>query len=89
MKFMRTWACHLVMLALLGVVPVAIAQSAINAEAQTAAKPNVIENLVVNKAGGNTILKIGLQQALTTTPANFVIANPTRIVFDFPATENG
>jgi type IV pilus assembly protein PilQ len=97
MKFMRTWACHLVMLALLGVIPVAIAQSAIKAEAQsaikteaqTAAKPNVIENLVVNKAGGNTILKIGLQQALTTTPANFVIANPARIVFDFPATENG
>ncbi|MHB1359303.1 MAG: type IV pilus secretin PilQ [Rhodocyclaceae bacterium] len=97
MKFMRTWTCHLVMLALLAVIPVAIAQSAIKAEAQsaikaeaqTAAKPNVIENLVVNKAGGNTILKIGLQQALTATPANFVIANPARIVFDFPATENG
>lgn len=97
MKIMRTWARHLAILALLAVIPVAIAQSAIKAEAQsaikaeaqTAAKPNVIENLVVNKAGGNTILKIGLQQALTATPANFVIANPARIVFDFPATENG
>lgn len=89
MKFMRTWTCHLVMLALLAVIPVANAQSAIKADAQTTAKPNVIENLVVNKAGGNTILRIGLQQALTATPANFVIANPARIVFDFPATENG
>lgn len=89
MKFMRTWTSHLVMLALLAVIPVAIAQSAIKAEAQSASKPNVIENLAVSKVGGNTILKIGLQQALTATPANFVIANPARIVFDFPATENG
>lgn len=81
MKFMRIWVCLWVIFALLAVIPVAVAQMAI--------KPNVIENLVVSKSGGNTILKIGLQQALTATPANFVIANPARIVFDFPATENG
>jgi len=78
MKFMRIWACFV---ALLAVSSLAVGQ--------TATKPNVIENLAVSKAGGNTILKIGLQQALTATPANFVIANPARIVFDFPATENG
>ncbi|MDO8958169.1 MAG: type IV pilus secretin PilQ [Rhodocyclaceae bacterium] len=78
MKFMRIWACFA---ALLAVIPAAVGQ--------TVVKPNVIENLAVSKAGGNTILKIGLQQALTATPANFVIANPARIVFDFPATENG
>lgn len=81
MKFMRIWVCLLAMFGWLSGSSVAVAQPAV--------KPNVIENLVVSKSGGNTILKIGLQQALTATPSNFVIANPARIVFDFPATENG
>ena len=50
---------------------------------------NVIENLVVSKAGGNTVLQIGLKQEISATPSNFMISNPARIVFDFPGTENG
>ncbi|MBS3935791.1 MAG: type IV pilus secretin PilQ [Sulfuritalea sp.] len=52
-------------------------------------KPNVIETLVVGKAGGNTVVRLDLRNALDAVPANFTIANPARIVFDFPATENG
>ena len=58
--------------------------------AQTGAKaPNVIENLVLSKAGGNTVLQVSLKQEISATPSNFMIANPARIVFDFPGTENG
>jgi type IV pilus assembly protein PilQ len=56
---------------------------------QSAGKPNVIDSLVINKAGGNTVLKIGLQKEIGTIPSNFTIANPSRIVFDFPGTDNG
>ena len=69
---------------LLGIFP-AIAQS----QQSGAKSPNVIENLVVSKAGGNTVLQIGLKQEISATPSNFMIANPARIVFDFPGTENG
>lgn len=64
--------------------------SALLAQAQqtAAGKRNMIESLVVSKAGGNTVLKLALQQELAATPSNFIIANPTRIVFDFPDTEN-
>jgi type IV pilus assembly protein PilQ len=82
MKFIRACTCALAMM--VG-VSIASAQSGQSASG----KPNVIENLAVGKAGGNTVIKIGLQQALTSTPSNFVIANPARVVFDFPATENG
>lgn len=50
---------------------------------------NVIENLFVSKAAGNTILKIGFRSDLLAVPSSFAIANPARIVFDFPATSNG
>lgn len=52
-------------------------------------KLNVIENLSINRSGGNAVLRIGLQQSIAAAPSSFVIANPARIVFDFPATENG
>lgn len=57
--------------------------------APASGKLNVIESLVVGKAGGNTVLKIGLGQEVVATPSHFTIANPSRIVFDFPDTENG
>jgi type IV pilus assembly protein PilQ len=82
MKFIRVWACAA---ALFFGIPFALAQ----ANQGVSGKPNVIENLAVGKAGGNTVVKIDLRQALTATPSNFVIANPARVVFDFPATENG
>ncbi len=83
MKFIRIWIW---LAALLASIPAALAQQV---QSGAGGRPNVIENLAVSKSGGNTILKLGLQQALASTPSNFVIANPARIVFDFPATENG
>ncbi len=82
MKITRVLA---VMTGLLLGISAAIAQGQ-----QTGSKsPNVIENLVVSKAGGNTVLQISLKQEISATPSNFMIANPARIVFDFPGTENG
>lgn len=56
---------------------------------QPIGKLNAIESLAVSKAGGSTVLKIGLIQEVVATPSHFTIANPSRIVFDFPGTENG
>lgn len=83
MKFMRACACIATLM--IG-VPYASAQVA---EGVAAIKSNVIESFSVSKSGGSTVLRIGLQQALATAPASFSIANPARIVFDFPATANG
>lgn len=74
------WAC----LAILFAVSLPFAKIA-----QAVDNANVIETLVVSKAGGNTILRIGLQSEMSAVPSNFTIANPARIVFDFPSTENG
>jgi type IV pilus assembly protein PilQ len=82
MKIMRfVWACLAMWLA---------ASTLSFAQGQPAAgKRNVIESLEVGKAGGNTVLKIGLLNEMNATPSNFTIANPSRIVFDFPGTDNG
>lgn len=82
MKIMRfVWTCLAMWLA---------ASSLSFAQGQPAAgRQNVIESLVVSKAGGNTVLKIGLLNEVNATPSNFTIANPARIVFDFPGTDNG
>ncbi len=78
MKTIQMWrVCLLVVLAAL--IP----------SAHAAGKPNVIDTLVVGKAGGNTVVRLDLRNALDAVPSNFTIANPARIVFDFPATENG
>ena len=53
-----------------------------------AALSNSIENLAVSKAGGNTVLKIDLRQALAVPPSHFSIVSPARLVFDFPDTGN-
>ena len=50
---------------------------------------NSIENLQVSQQGGNTIVKLQLKQPLAAPPGSFSIANPARLAFDFPATENG
>ncbi len=86
MKFMRvlTWLA-----VLLAGMPAALAQSTQGAAGSASGKPNVIESLAIAKSGGNTVLKIDLQQSMAAAPSNFVIANPARIVFDFPSTENG
>lgn len=83
MKLMRAYFC---IVALIAGIPVVAAQMG---DGATAVKSNRIENFSVSKAGGSTVLKIGLQQALAAPPSSFSIANPARIVFDFPATTNG
>lgn len=83
MKLMRACIC---IAALMAGSPVVSAQVAAGA---AAAKTNAIENLSVSKSGGSTVLRVGMQQALTAPPSSFSIANPARIVFDFPATTNG
>ncbi len=50
---------------------------------------NRIETLMVSKAGGNVVLKIGLRLPLATSPAHFSISKPARLVFDLPDTGNG
>lgn len=82
MKFTRQLACLAMFLA---GITAAVAQN----NQAAAGKPNVIESLAVTRAGGNTVLKIDLKQSIGAVPSNFMIANPARIVFDFPATENG
>lgn len=83
MKSIRILICLAVLLAS---IPTVLAQ---NSQSISGAKANVIENLAVSKVGGNTVLKISLREDLAAAPANFVIANPARIVFDFPLTDNG
>lgn len=81
MKIKRfMWAC----LAILWAVSMPFSKAV-----QAAGNANVIQSLVVSKAGGNTVLKIGLQSEMPAVPSNFTIANPARIVFDFPGTDNG
>ncbi len=82
MKFTRVLACMAALLA----ASAALAQTG---NQVPAGKPNVIENLAITRSSGNTTLKIDLKQPISTVPSNFMIANPARIVFDFPATENG
>lgn len=50
---------------------------------------NSIDNLQVTQQGDTTILKLTLREPLAAVPANFSIANPARVAFDFPATGNG
>lgn len=86
MKFVRILACCLAFAA--GMQGVAAQTAAPEGVAPEAKSSNSIESLAVSKAGGSILLKIGLRQGLEVLPSSFSIANPARIVFDFPATEN-
>ncbi len=83
MKIVQVICC---LAALMGFVQGVSAQALRVSEA---IQQNAIENVAVSRAGGNTVIKIGLRQPLDGAPSNFSIANPARIVFDFPATANG
>ena len=50
---------------------------------------NSIDNLQVSQQGDRTIVKLTLKRPLVTVPASFSIADPARIAFDFPTTDNG
>ncbi|MDP1527612.1 MAG: type IV pilus secretin PilQ [Rhodocyclaceae bacterium] len=72
------------------IVSVALAMVSLFAQAADAsnAPQNSIETLLISKAGGNTILKIGMRNSLPAQPSSFSITNPARLVFDFPDTAN-
>lgn len=72
--------CLLVALLLCGVCGVS---------GQAWAVPNVIGNLQVSKSGESIIIRLDASRPIETTPSSFSIANPARLVFDFPDTGNG
>ncbi|MDP2794233.1 MAG: type IV pilus secretin PilQ [Sulfurisoma sp.] len=49
---------------------------------------NSIDTLQIGQHDGMTVVKIGLRQALTAPPSSFSVADPARIVFDFPQASN-
>jgi len=53
------------------------------------AAANSIDTLLVTQQGSNTIVKVGLKQALDKVPSSFSVATPARVVFDFNGTANG
>ena len=50
---------------------------------------NSIDTLQIGQHDGMTVVKIGLRQPLTAPPSSFSVADPARIVFDFPQASNG
>ena len=50
---------------------------------------NTIEGFNVTQQGGQTLVQITTKTPLRAAPANFTVANPARIAFDFPNTVNG
>jgi type IV pilus assembly protein PilQ len=56
--------------------------------AAAAATANSIEAFNVTQQAGNVVLKITLKRPLTSPPAGFSVANPSRIALDFPNTSN-
>lgn len=49
---------------------------------------NRIEQLGVSQEGGNVVVKFTMAEPLSAVPANFSVANPARIAYDFPGTLN-
>jgi len=49
---------------------------------------NSIEAFNVGQQAGRVVVQITLKEPLTAPPANFSVANPARIAFDFPRTTN-
>ncbi len=49
---------------------------------------NAIEGFHVSQQGGQILVQITTKSPLKSTPANFTVANPSRIAFDFPGTVN-
>lgn len=56
--------------------------------AQATAGGNSIDTLQVSQQDAVVVVKIGLRQALTAPPSSFSVADPARIVFDFPNASN-
>ena len=73
---------------LLSFLTSAWAQTSTGTEGAASAANN-IDTLQVIQRGGNTVIKVGLTKPLAGEPSSFSVANPARVVFDFPATANG
>jgi type IV pilus assembly protein PilQ len=52
------------------------------------AQSNAIESFEVGEQGGKVVVRITTKEPLKSVPANFAVANPARIAFDFPNTGN-
>jgi type IV pilus assembly protein PilQ len=52
------------------------------------AQSNSIEGFDVAQQGGNVVVRITTKEPVKGAPASFTVANPARIVFDFPNTTN-
>lgn len=79
MNFVRRFARVLCALAIGGVSQLVAAES----------QPNSIDNIMVSQQGGEVLVKVSTKTELSSVPANFSVASPARIAFDFPATSNG
>lgn len=79
------------LLALALAAPCSFAEGPVAATAtQSVEASNSIESIdYATSQGGKIMLKLGMKQALQTTPAGFTISNPPRIALDFPNTSNG
>ena len=64
--------------------PAVLAQDA----SQTQSFSNQIEGLEVAEQGGAIYVRLTLREPLASPPPSFSVANPARIVFDFPGTAN-
>ena len=78
MNFVRKLAGLLCALAVASIPALAVAQS----------QPNSIESVLVSQQGGEVLVKVTTKSELAAVPANFSVASPARIAFDFPATGN-
>jgi type IV pilus assembly protein PilQ len=52
------------------------------------AQANSIEGFDVTQQGGNIVVRITTREPLKSLPPSFSVANPPRVVFDFPNTAN-
>ena len=72
-----------------GVLPVLLLLAAWAAGIGTAsAQANSIEAFDVSQQAGSIVIRVTTREPLQGVPANFTVANPARIAFDFPKTVN-
>lgn len=83
MKFKQIYSRFVALAALL--LPILVQA----ADAGLIPQRNSIDNVMVSKTGGSTVIKVGLRQAMAGAPSHFSIANPARLVFDLPNIGNG
>ena len=67
---------------------VALGSSLVPGMVLAQAQPNSIESILVSQQGGEVLVKVTTKTQLSAVPANFSVASPARVAFDFPATAN-